>query len=76
MSISSADLSSGICDDSFLPIFQCCKDIVDALCVHGTTSEEIAGNGFLCIVNLTYLNSEFLAANGKLFRKAGASSGR
>ena len=28
----------------------------------------VAGDAFLCVVNLTYLNAEFLAANGRLFK--------
>ena len=43
--------------------------------MHGRISAEVAGGAFLCIVNLTYLNAEFLAANGRLLSEAGACEG-
>ena len=46
-----------------------------ALRTHGETSAEVAEKGFLCIVNLTYLNAEFLAVNGRIFGDAGACLG-
>ena len=39
------------------------------------TSEEVAGGGILCIVNLTYLSAEFLAVHGRLLVEAGAVQG-
>ena len=46
-----------------------------ALRTHGKTSVEVAEKGFLCVVNLTYLNAEILAANGRAFGEAGACPG-
>ena len=44
-------------------------------CAHGKTSAAVAGEVFLCIVNLTYLNAELSATNGKLLGEAGAYIG-
>ena len=49
--------------------------IVAALRIHGKTSIEIARSGLHAVVNLTYLNEEFLAANGRAFGEAGACPG-
>ena len=61
---------------TFFVLFVFRKGIVIALRVHGKTNAIVAGGGFLCIVNLTYLNAECLAANGRLFGDAGACSGQ
>ena len=44
--------------------------IVASLRRHGKTSADIAASGLKCIVNLTSLNAEFLAVNGRAFGKA------
>ena len=49
--------------------------IAAALHAHGTSNAAVAGEGFLCIVNLTYLHAEFLVANGRLLHAASACAG-
>ena len=56
--------------------FEFLAGIVTSLHAHGKTSATVAGEVFLCIVNLTYLNADLLAVNGRLFGEVGACSGK